>query len=119
MGWFHRRKDVPMLQPMQPFTFQVEDIFTITGRGTVFTGRVESGAVQVGQSVRLNVAGDTFPATIKGIEHFGKKSSTANAGDSAGLPVERLDKPALARIHSDAIFVDGSSKAHNFTITSA
>ncbi|MFD2839902.1 EF-Tu/IF-2/RF-3 family GTPase [Populibacterium corticicola] len=108
-----------MLQPMQPFTFQVEDIFTITGRGTVFTGRVETGTAQVGQRINLNISGETFPAVITGIERFRKRSSTAGAGDSVGILVKQLDRIALSRIHGDDARHGTPSDSRDVTITSA
>lgn len=74
--------------PTGPFRLTVEDVFTIQRRGTVATGRVESGSVAVGQHVRVVRAGaDLGTTTVTGVEMFRKKVDTAGAGDNVGLLV--------------------------------
>lgn len=86
-------KDVDVLlaeantaSPTGPFRMVVEDVFRITGRGTVATGRIESGAVRVGQEVRIRRAGTVLSTTtVTGVEQFRKVLDTAVAGDNVGL----------------------------------
>jgi elongation factor Tu len=72
--------------PAGPFQMTVEDVFTIARRGTVATGRVESGSVTVGQQVRVVRAGaELGTTTVTGVEMFRKRLDTASAGDHVGL----------------------------------
>lgn len=69
-----------------PFRMTVQDVFTITGRGTVATGQIETGSVTVGQQVRVTRAGaDQGTSTVTGVEMFRKKLDTASAGANVGL----------------------------------
>jgi elongation factor Tu len=72
--------------PSGQFRMPVDDVFTITGRGTVATGRVEHGSVTVGQQVRV-LRGDAEigTTTVAGLEMFRKRLDTASAGDLVGL----------------------------------
>ena len=75
----------PQPQPITPtgdFKMVVEDVFTITGRGTVVTGRVESGSVSLNDTVILN---GTTPLVVAGVEMFRKMLDSAQAGDNVGL----------------------------------
>lgn len=64
----------------------VEDVFVIKGRGTVATGRIETGSVTVGQQVRILRSDSELAATtVTGVEMFRKKLDTASAGDNVGL----------------------------------
>ena len=75
------------------FRMPVEDIFTISGRGTVVTGRIESGTVRVGMPVRVVRAGAVAATTtVTGVEMFRKVLDTATAGDNVGLLLDRLTK---------------------------
>lgn len=86
-------KDVEVLlaeanaaSPTGPFRMVVEDVFTITGRGTVATGRIEAGAVKVGQQVRILRAGTELGSTtVSAVEMFREKRETASAGENVGL----------------------------------
>jgi elongation factor Tu len=72
--------------PPGPFRMVVEDVFTIAGRGTVATGRIEAGSVRVGQEVRIVRAGTVLATTtVTGVEMFRKVLDTASAGDNVGL----------------------------------
>jgi elongation factor Tu len=78
------------------FRMPVEDIFTITGRGTVVTGRIESGAVRVGMQVNVVRAGAVATTTtVTGVEMFRKVLDTATVGDNVGLLLDRLTKQEL------------------------
>jgi translation elongation factor EF-Tu-like GTPase len=76
------------------FRMTIEDVFAIRGRGTVVTGRVESGSLRVGDEVRVN---DTLVATVDGIEAFRKKLSEATAGDTIGVIFRTLERSQLNR----------------------
>lgn len=92
-----------------PFLFPVEDVFTIGGRGTVVTGRVARGRVQVGDVVEL--LGAAVPeAVVTGIETFHTLRDVAEAGDNVGLLLRGVDRDAIAR--GALVVVPGSVKAH-------
>ncbi len=86
-------KDVDVLlaeshlaSPTGPFRMVVQDVFTITGRGSVATGLVDTGAVTVGQTVRILRAGTEIgSATVTAVEMFRKKVDVAAVGDNVGL----------------------------------
>jgi elongation factor Tu len=69
----------------KPFLMPIEDIFSIEGRGTVVTGRVERGAVKVGEEVEIVGIKDTANTTVTGVEMFNKQLDAAQAGDNAGI----------------------------------
>ncbi|MCW2795569.1 MAG: tuf [Nocardioides sp.] len=78
----------PPAGPAGPFRMTVEDVFVISGRGTVATGKIEVGSVTVGQQVRVVRAGAELGTTaVTGVEMFRKKLDTASAGDNVGLLV--------------------------------
>ena len=80
----------------------VEDIFTIQGRGTVVTGRVESGTVRVGMQVNVvRDGGVATTTTVTGVEMFRKVLDSATAGDNVGLLLKGLGKEQLR--HGDLI----------------
>jgi translation elongation factor EF-Tu-like GTPase len=76
------------------FRMTVDDVFTITRRGTVATGRVESGQLRVGDEVRVN---DSFAAKVDAIEAFRKKLTEANVGDTIGVLFKGLERDQLNR----------------------
>jgi elongation factor Tu len=75
----------------------VEDVFSITGRGTVGTGRIESGIVKVGDEVELVGLGSDKTTTITGVEMFQKLLDQGEAGDNAGLLMRGIEKEELKR----------------------
>ena len=79
------------------FLMPVEDVFSITGRGTVGTGRVESGIVKVGDDVEMIGMGETRKVAVTGIEMFRKLLDEGRAGDNAGLLLRGVDKEDLTR----------------------
>ncbi len=81
----------------QPFLMPVEDIFSIEGRGTVVTGRIERGTVKVGEEVELIGLGDTRKVTVTGIEMFNKSLDQGQAGDNAGLLLRGIKKEEIDR----------------------
>ena len=81
----------------QPFLMPVEDVFTITGRGTVATGRIERGVVKVGESVELVGMTDTKTTTVTGVEMFKKLLDQGEAGDNAGILLRGLKREDVDR----------------------
>jgi elongation factor Tu len=81
----------------KPFIMPVEDVFSITGRGTVATGRVERGKVKVGEEVELIGLGMHKKTVVTGVEMFRKELDEAIAGDNAGLLLRGIDKKEIER----------------------
>ena len=81
----------------KPFLMAVEDVFTITGRGTVATGRIERGIVKVGDTVELIGIRDTKSTAVTGIEMFKKSLDQGMAGDNAGVLLRGLKKEDIER----------------------
>ncbi len=81
----------------KPFLMPVEDVFSISGRGTVVTGRVERGVVKVGEEVAIIGIHDTQKKVITGVEMFRKLLDQGQAGDNVGLLVRGLDKDDVER----------------------
>src|SRR5690606_11261364 len=82
----------------QPFLMSVEDVFSITGRGTVATGRIERGIVKVGEPVEIvGLIDEPLASTVTGIEMFRKLLDQGEAGDNAGLLLRGIDKTQIRR----------------------
>ena len=81
----------------KPFLMAVEDVFSITGRGTVATGRIERGVVKVGDNVELVGIRDTRATTVTGIEMFKKSLDEGQAGDNAGVLLRGIQKADIER----------------------
>jgi elongation factor Tu len=81
----------------KPFLMAVEDVFTITGRGTVATGRIERGKVKIGDEVELVGLRDTVKKTVTGIEMFKKSLDEGMAGDNAGILLRGVEKKDIER----------------------
>jgi elongation factor Tu len=81
----------------KPFLMAVEDVFSITGRGTVATGRIERGAVKVGDQVELVGINETRSTTVTGVEMFQKTLDRGMAGDNVGLLLRGLQKDDVER----------------------
>jgi elongation factor Tu len=81
----------------KPFLMAVEDVFSITGRGTVATGRIERGKVKVGENVELVGIKNTRSTTVTGIEMFQKSLEEGMAGDNAGLLLRGIQKEDIER----------------------
>ena len=81
----------------KPFLMPVEDVFTITGRGTVATGRVERGVVKVGGEVEIIGFRDTMKTTVTGIEMFRKLLDQGQAGDNVGLLLRGVTRDNIER----------------------
>jgi elongation factor Tu len=81
----------------KPFLMPVEDVFSITGRGTVGTGRVERGTIKVGEKVERVGVRETKEAVVTGVEMFRKILDSAEAGDNVGLLLRGMEKEELER----------------------
>jgi elongation factor Tu len=88
---------LPERQLDKPFLMPVEDIFSIEGRGTVVTGRVERGKVKVGESIQIVGIKDTLETTVTGVEMFNKQLDQAQAGDNAGILIRGIKKEDVHR----------------------
>ncbi len=103
----------PVRETDKPFLMPVEDVFTITGRGTVATGRIERGVINVGEPVDIlgmQAEGEMLKSTITGVEMFRKLLDRGEAGDNAGLLLRGIDKEAIRR--GMVICKPGSVKPH-------
>ena len=81
----------------KPFLMPVEDVFSITGRGTVATGRIETGVIHVGDPVQLLGLGEDKNSTVTGVEMFRKLLDEGQAGDNVGLLLRGIDKNEVKR----------------------
>ena len=81
----------------KPFLMPIEDVFSITGRGTVGTGRIERGIVKVGEAVEVIGIRDTQKTVVTGVEMFRKLLDEGMAGDNVGLLLRGMDKDKLDR----------------------
>ena len=81
----------------KPFLMPVEDVFSITGRGTVATGRIETGVIHVGDPVQLLGLGEDAKSVVTGVEMFRKLLDEGQAGDNVGLLLRGIDKNEVKR----------------------
>jgi len=81
----------------KPFLMPVEDIFSITGRGTVATGRIETGAIKVGEEMAIIGMGSELKSVCTGVEMFRKLLDQGEAGDNAGLLLRGIEKEQIKR----------------------
>jgi len=100
----------PVRDTEKPFLLPVEDVFTITGRGTVATGRVERGKINKDEEVEIVGFGDTKKITVTGIEMFRKLLDYAEAGDNVGLLLRGIDREEIKR--GQVIVKPGSMTPH-------
>ncbi len=101
----------PARETDKPFLMPVEDIFTITGRGTVATGRVERGVLHVSDEVEIvGISEETEKSVITGIEMFRKQLDEAMAGDNVGLLLRGINRDQIER--GQVICKPGSVKCH-------
>jgi len=103
----------PVRETEKPFLMPVEDVFTITGRGTVATGRIERGIVNVGEAVDIlgmQAEGAMLKSVVTGVEMFRKLLDRGEAGDNAGLLLRGIEKEAIKR--GMVICKPGSVKPH-------
>nr|YP_009367789.1 translational elongation factor Tu [Neodangemannia microcystis]ARK14796.1 translational elongation factor Tu [Neodangemannia microcystis] len=87
----------PERQTEKPFLMAIEDVFSITGRGTVATGRVERGVIKIGETIELVGLTDTKSTTVTGLEMFQKTLEESVAGDNVGVLLRGLQKEDIQR----------------------
>jgi elongation factor Tu len=106
--------DTEIAEPVRdidkPLLMSVEDVFTITGRGTVATGRIERGIIKVGEEVEIVGLGESRKTTCTGVEMFRKELGTGQAGDNVGILLRGIEKADIQRGH--VIAAPGSIKPH-------
>ena len=100
----------PVRETDKPFLMPIEDIFSIEGRGTVVTGKIEKGMVKVGEEVEIVGIKDTQKTVVTGIEMFNKQLSEGMAGDNAGILLRSVKKEDLTR--GQVLAKPGSVKPH-------
>ncbi|MCS4238815.1 elongation factor Tu [Myroides gitamensis] len=101
----------PVRDNEKPFLMPVEDVFTITGRGTVATGRIETGVANTGDAVEIiGMGADKLTSTVTGVEMFRKILDRGEAGDNVGLLLRGIDKTDIRR--GMVICKPGSVKPH-------
>ena len=88
----------PARETEKPFLMPVEDVFTITGRGTVATGRVERGTIKVGDTVELVGMGAKVQTVVTGVEMFRKMLDQAEAGDNVGVLLRGIQRNEIERV---------------------
>jgi elongation factor Tu len=95
----------------QPFLMPIEDVFSITGRGTVATGRIERGVINVGNPVEIiGMGAEKLTSTVTGVEMFRKLLDRGEAGDNAGILLRGIEKTDIRR--GMVICAPGSVKPH-------
>ena len=100
----------PLRDVDKPLLMSVEDVFTITGRGTVATGRIERGKVKVGEEIEIVGLGESRTTTCTGVEMFRKELGHGQAGDNVGILLRGIEKADIQRGH--VIAAPGSIKPH-------
>ncbi|MCX5786987.1 MAG: EF-Tu/IF-2/RF-3 family GTPase, partial [Elusimicrobia bacterium] len=95
----------------KPFLMAVEDVFSITGRGTVATGRIERGMVKVGEAIEIVGVKETTKTVATGIEMFRKLLDEGRAGDNVGILLRGIEKTGVER--GQVLAKPGSIKPHS------
>ena len=110
----------PVREVDKPFLMPVEDVFSITGRGTVATGRIETGKCKVGDEVELLGLGEDKKSVVTGVEMFRKTLDEGEAGDNVGLLLRGIDKDEVKRgmvvVHPGAITPHDHFKASIYVL---
>ncbi len=100
----------PVRETDKPFMMAIEDVFSITGRGTVVTGRIETGVIHVGESVEIVGLRDLQKTTVTGVEMFRKLLDEGQAGDNVGLLLRGIGKENVER--GQVVAAPGSITPH-------
>jgi elongation factor Tu len=100
----------PVRETDKPFLMAIEDVFSITGRGTVVTGRIETGVIHVGEAVEIVGLRDLQKTTVTGVEMFRKLLDEGQAGDNVGLLIRGIGKDDVER--GQVVAVPGSITPH-------
>jgi elongation factor Tu len=101
----------PVRETDKPFLMAVEDVFSIKGRGTVVTGRIERGVVKVGEDVEVLGFTDPQKSTVTGVEMFRKELDQGMAGDNVGILLRGIEKEQVER--GQVLAKPGSIKTHS------
>jgi elongation factor Tu len=101
---------LPQREVDKPFLMPIEDVFSISGRGTVVTGRIERGVIKVGEEVEIVGIRDTQKSVVTGVEMFRKLLDSGEAGDNVGCLLRGIDKEAVER--GQVLCKPGSVKPH-------
>ena len=88
---------VPERPTDKPFLMPIEDVFSIKGRGTVVTGKIETGIIKVGEEVEIVGIKDTTKSTVTGVEMFHKLLDEGQAGDNAGILLRGIEREDVER----------------------
>lgn len=86
---------VPELDKSQPGSMVIDDIFTVTGRGTIVTGKIENGFFYVGQKVAVVTETGEIPTIIAGVEQFRKTLPYAGPGENVGILIGNIDRDQI------------------------
>ena len=100
----------PVRELDKPFLMPVEDVFSIKGRGTVVTGRVERGVIKVGEEIEIVGIKDTVKSVVTGVEMFRKQLDQGQAGDNVGILLRGVEKDDVER--GQVLAKTGSIKPH-------
>jgi len=100
----------PVREIDKPFSMYIEDVFSIKGRGTVVTGRIETGKVKVGETVDIVGIRDKKSTTVTGVEMFRKMLDQGQAGDNVGILLRGVEKDGVER--GQLLAAPGSAAAH-------
>ena len=103
---------LPIRDTDKPFLMSIEDVFSITGRGTVATGRIETGVINVGDEVIILTKNGDIKSVVTGVEMFSKLLDRGEAGDNVGLLLRGVEKEAISR---GDIMVLGKNKAQHIS----
>jgi len=101
----------PTRETEKPFLMPIEDVFSISGRGTVVTGRIEAGRIKVGEPVEIVGMRDTTTSTCTGVEMFRKLLDSGEAGDNVGILLRGVEREAVQR--GQVLAKPGSIKPHD------
>jgi elongation factor Tu len=100
----------PKRETDKPFLMPIEDVFSIEGRGTVVTGKIEQGIIKVGEEIEIVGLKDTVKTTVTGVEMFNKQLQEGMAGDNAGILLRGVKKDDITR--GQVLAKVGSVKPH-------
>ncbi|NLG06523.1 MAG: elongation factor Tu [Candidatus Pacebacteria bacterium] len=100
----------PVRDIEKPFSMYIEDVFSIKGRGTVVTGRIETGVIKVGETVDIVGIRDKKSTTVTGVEMFRKMLDQGQAGDNVGILLRGIEKDGVER--GQLLAAPGSASAH-------
>jgi len=102
---------LPIRDLEKPFLMPIEDVFSISGRGTVVTGRIERGVVKLNEEIEIVGIKDTVKTVVTGIEMFKKSMQEGQAGDNVGILIRGIDREGVER--GQILAKPGSVKPHS------